>query len=55
MRAKELNLKNIHLGFTSSFWKKTLGAKPFSSVAYMQVKDHYNMEVLGTMSALATA
>lgn len=55
VRAKDLNLKKIHLGFTSSVWKKTIGAKAFLSVAYMQVKDNYNMEVMGTMSAMATA
>ena len=54
MRAKKLNLKKINLGFAASFEKQKLGAKVFQPVAYMQVKDHYNMELIGNMSATGT-
>jgi len=52
MRAKELGLKQVRLGYSATVEKRKFGAKVFTSAAYMQVKDHYNMEVMGTMSAM---
>ncbi|MDZ4786144.1 MAG: GNAT family N-acetyltransferase [bacterium] len=52
MQAKKLNLKKINLGFAASFEKQKLGAQVFTPVAYMQTKDHYNMETIGNMSAI---
>lgn len=51
-RAKELNCKNIHLGFAASFEKRKLGASTIPTVAYMQAKDHYNMSVIENMSII---
>ena len=51
-RARQLNTNKIYLGFTASIEKQRLGAKVIPSVAYMQAKDHYNMEVLGLFMAL---
>ena len=53
MRAKELGLSKVRLGYSASIEKKKFGAKIISSVAYMQTKDNYNMEVLATMSVMA--
>jgi len=52
MRAKELGLSKVRLGYSATIEKRKFGAKAFTSAAYMQVKDHYNMEVLGTMSMI---
>lgn len=52
MRAKELNCKNVHLGFAASFEKRKLGAIAIPTVAYMQAKDHYNMSVIDNMSVI---
>ncbi|OFY87636.1 MAG: hypothetical protein A3F72_13360 [Bacteroidetes bacterium RIFCSPLOWO2_12_FULL_35_15] len=51
-RAKELNCKNVHLGFAASFEKRKLGASIIPTVAYMQAKDHYNMSVIENMSII---
>lgn len=50
LRAKELNLKSVKMGFTSSFEKRKLGARVIPTVAYMQTKDTYGMQVLGNIS-----
>ncbi len=52
LRAKELNMQKINLGFGATVEKKKYGAIIYNPVAYVQAKDNYNMEVLGTMSAL---
>lgn len=49
-RAEELGLKNVFLGLTASFEKRKLGAKAVPIYAYMQIEDHYNMEVIQSMS-----
>lgn len=52
MRAQELGLEKINLGFTTSFEKRKMGAQTYNPIAYMQTKDNYNLEVLGTMNVL---
>ena len=51
LRARSLNYKMVRLGFSATVEKRKFGAKVFSPVAYVQAKDNYNMEVLGTLSA----
>ncbi|MBN4062188.1 aminotransferase class I/II-fold pyridoxal phosphate-dependent enzyme [Bacteroidales bacterium AH-315-I05] len=52
MRAKELGLKKVRLGYSATIEKRKFGAKIIESAAYMQAKDNYSMEVLGTMNVL---
>jgi len=52
LRTKSLNLKKVRLGFSASIEKRKFGAKVFSPVAYVQAKDNYNMEVLGSLNAV---
>ena len=47
-RAKELKKKNIQLGFTATLEKKKLGARVIDSSAFIQIKDHYNHDVIAT-------
>ena len=49
-RANELGYQNINMGFTSTMEKRHFGAKVFSSCAYMQINDNYELEALATMS-----
>ena len=48
-RAKELGYKKIDLGITATFEKRKLGARVLPKVAYVQAKDNFSMELLGTM------
>ena len=52
LRAKTLGMKKVRLGFSASIEKRKFGARVFTPCAYLQLKDNYNMELLGTMSAL---
>ena len=54
-RARELNLKKVNMGFTTTIEKRKLGAKVFIPAAYVQAKDNFNLEVLGTMSVMEMA
>jgi len=51
-RAKELGKEIVYLGYSASFEKRKFGATEIESVAYMQAKDNYSMEVIESMSAL---
>ena len=48
-RALELKAKKVFLGLTTSLEKRKLGAVPMSKVAFVQIKDHYNMSLIGMM------
>ena len=50
MRAKTLEKKTIHLGFSAALEKKKVGAVIYPTYAFMQVKDSYNAETLASMS-----
>ena len=52
LRARALGMKKVRLGFSASVEKRKFGAKVFTPCAYIQLKDNYNMEALGTMSTL---
>jgi len=52
MRAKKLGFNKVRFGYSATEEKRKLGARVFTSAAYMQAKDHYNIEALGTMSAM---
>jgi hypothetical protein len=52
MRCKEKGLQRIHLGFSASFEKHKVGAEAIPTVAYMQIKDSYNMSVIANMAVL---
>ena len=49
LRAKELGVKQMHLGFTADLEKRRIGANPVHVHGYMQIKDHYNMSVIGNI------
>jgi hypothetical protein len=49
MRAKALDFKKIDFGFSASFEKKKVGAVIVPKVAYIQAKDNFSMELMGTM------
>lgn len=48
-RANKLGYKKIDFGITATFEKRKLGAKVIPKVAYVQAKDNFSMEFLGTM------
>jgi len=47
-RAHELNCNKLDLGFTAALEKKKVGAKQYPAYAFVQVKDHFNLDVLNT-------
>ncbi len=53
MRAIELKSQKIYLGLTASLEKRKVGAKPLKIVAYMQVKDNYNLSVIELLKSNA--
>lgn len=53
MRAVELKSNKIFLGLTASLEKRKLGAKAIKNVAYMQVKDNYNLSVIELLKTQA--
>jgi len=53
MRAVELKSERIFLGLTASLEKRKLGAKTLKNVAYMQVKDNYNLSVIELLKSNA--
>lgn len=48
-RTKELNFNKIDFGFSATFEKKKLGAVIIPKVAYVQAKDNFSMELMGTL------
>ena len=48
-RARELNFKKIDFGFSATFEKKKLGATIIPKVAYIQARDNFSMELMGTL------
>lgn len=52
MRCQEQGKEQINLGFSASFEKHKVGAKAIPTVAYMQMKDNYNMTVIANMNVL---
>jgi hypothetical protein len=50
-RARQLGLPKAYLGLSADFEKRKYGAEQIEKVAYIQVKDNFNMEVIESMSA----
>ncbi len=50
LRAKQLNKNNLVLGYTAAIEKRKYGAQQIASVAYMQTKDNYPLEVISALS-----
>jgi 7-keto-8-aminopelargonate synthetase-like enzyme len=48
-RANELSYKRIDFGITATFEKRKLGAEVIPKVAYIQAKDNFSMEFMGTL------
>ncbi|RTY77508.1 aminotransferase class I/II-fold pyridoxal phosphate-dependent enzyme [Flavobacterium sp. LS1P28] len=48
-RARELNLNKIDFGVSATFEKRKLGATIFPKVAYIQARDNFSMELMGTL------
>lgn len=55
MRCKASGCSQINLGFSASFEKRKVGASSIPTVAYMQIKDNYNMTVIANMNVLEKA
>lgn len=53
IRAIELKSGKIYLGLTASLEKRKLGAKASKNVAYIQVKDNYNLSVIELLKSNA--
>jgi 7-keto-8-aminopelargonate synthetase-like enzyme/predicted N-acyltransferase len=51
-RAKELGKSALQLGYSASHVKRNFGASPIASVAYMQTRDNYSMEVISTVNVM---
>ncbi|HKC68093.1 MAG TPA: hypothetical protein VKG26_07670, partial [Bacteroidia bacterium] len=49
LRAKQLDKHKICLGLTADEEKEKFGAKSTQMVAYIQVKDSFNLSVIGLM------
>jgi len=47
LRAGQLNKQKIYLGLTADEEKEKFGAKSIPTVAYIQVKDNYNLSIIG--------
>lgn len=50
LRAKQLGIKQLHLGYTADMEKKRLGATPKQTFGFMQIKDHYNLSVISNLA-----
>ena len=50
LRAKAIGAERINLGLTADFEKRRLGASSTQLYTYMQLRDHYNMSVLGNLA-----
>jgi hypothetical protein len=48
-RGLELKVDKIYLGLSSSPAKHKLGADTIKQVAFIQMKDHYNMELIDSI------
>ncbi|MBL7919581.1 MAG: aminotransferase class I/II-fold pyridoxal phosphate-dependent enzyme [Bacteroidia bacterium] len=50
-RAKALNCKKMYMGFAADSEKRMFGAQARTTYGYMQTKENYNLEVLGSYNA----
>ncbi|MEO6302209.1 MAG: aminotransferase class I/II, partial [Bacteroidia bacterium] len=50
-RARTLNCKKMYMGFAADSEKRMFGATAHSTFGYMQTKENYNLEVLGSYNA----
>ena len=48
-RARKLNLNKIDFGVSATFEKRKLGASIIPKVAYIQARDNFSMELMGTL------
>jgi 7-keto-8-aminopelargonate synthetase-like enzyme/predicted N-acyltransferase len=48
-RARELKLNRIDFGVSATFEKRKLGATVIPKVAYIQARDNFSMELMGTL------
>lgn len=46
LRSIQLKINTIHFGLSADIEKKKLGAKQLGKIAYFEVKDSYNLEIL---------
>lgn len=49
LRAIELEMNQINMGLSADIEKKKLGAKQYEKIAYFEVTDSYNLEILENM------
>ena len=50
-RAKHLNCQKMYMGFAADSEKRMFGAKARPTYGYMQTKENFNLEVLGSYNA----
>jgi hypothetical protein len=50
VRSNELGMKQTYLGFTASQTKRKFGAIPVKKVAFIQMKDNFNMQLIETIT-----
>jgi len=50
LRAKELGVERLHMGYTADMEKKRLGAVSKQTYGYVQIKDHYNLSVISNIA-----
>ena len=50
LRAEELNLKTVNLGFSASQNKRKFGAEVMQRIAFVQIQDSYNMSVINAIA-----
>ena len=54
-RGLELNAEKIYFGFTAEETKRKFGAIQEKRAAYVQIKDHFNMELIASMASTKMA
>ncbi|MGD1846467.1 MAG: aminotransferase class I/II-fold pyridoxal phosphate-dependent enzyme [Salibacteraceae bacterium] len=52
LRARELNVKSVQLGFSADVEKRKFGAEQNPRISFMQAKDNFNLEVIASMGVL---
>jgi len=55
LRASQIKADKIYLGLTTSEVKRKFGAKSIPQVAYVQIKDNYNISLINTIANMVTS
>jgi hypothetical protein len=55
LRARQLGMEKILLGFSATIEKKKIGARAVPTFAYMHARDTFQLEVLSSISKVSAA